>query len=191
MRRNAVYETSGKFPDTYSKQGPQVSIRSTSTGLFDECLTVDAQWNDANFQGQYCMATFNLMPVDPANVINQSVTNDNWMALYQLPFWFNTNQESQQMIINPTTKTEESLSHFYVLMLPSISYCIPSSCSGHDFASAVAQQVGRSVLTNVTSTDGVFFSSASILTIAGDTYCYTRSSTKEARALDGPDITVM
>lgn len=186
-----MYETSGKFPKSYGKQGPQQNIRSISTGLFDECLTVEAQWSESNFQGQYCTAIFALEPVDKTDVMNKSVINDNWIAMYQLPHWFVNNQESEQMLKNPKTKSEDTTSHFYVLTLPSISYCIPSSCSGQDFATAVAEQVGRSVLTNVTSTGGLFYSSASIVTIAGDKYCYTRSTAEGTPDFDGSDIAVM
>ena len=49
--------------------------------------------------------------------------------------------------------------------MPSVSFCIPSTCSASDLRSAVAQRVGYRVVNGINHT---------IVTISSEEYCHTK-----------------
>lgn len=189
--RQLVFEASGKFPES----GGQIyDLQKThSTGLFDECLTVEAKWTDTAFQGKYCTAMFSLEAVKPYEIDPNSterISYNNWVAAYQLPQWFaGDNIAIGPRLKKPKKKIFSDSGSFLPFSLPSIGYCIPSSCSGADFASSLAQLVGKSAVGNVT-VDGKSHH-ASVVTIAGDNYCYTRDMMDAAPNFDASSITFM
>ena len=195
-----MYESSGKFPesngDLYSTEKIQ------SAGLFDECLRI--QHDADEFRGKYCTAMFTLEPIKSYEIDEErtllsggstiSMNTNNWVAMYQLPQWFNSKDNklvSGPVLKKPKKRPFKDSGSFLPFMLPSIGYCIPSSCSGEDFASALAQLVGQRAVGNVSKgTDGQA-QYKSVVTLAGDNYCYTQDMVEAAPDFDAADIIYM
>ena len=192
LMNNAVYETTGKFPDS---MGMFDQERTQSTGLFDECLSVQAQYSTNNslissFKGKYCTVSFTLESAqlnEVEDVTDEALNwkvKDSWLVSNQLPWqWFSQKspivEETAEMSRKrmkmkvPKLRPVKKFGQFPNYREPSIGYCIPSSCSGEDFGLSVAQLIGKNVLTNVTLEDKLY-SNASIVTLASDNYCYTQ-----------------
>jgi hypothetical protein len=76
--------------------------------------------------------------------------------------------------VDPKLSVADAYSH----LLPSVSFCLPSSCSAEDLGQAVAELIGSYVIAN-----------KSIVTITDEQYCFKESNSPPA--LDGATITVM
>lgn len=63
-----------------------------------------------------------------------------------------------------------------------VGFCLPSSCSASDLQSAVAQRVGRNAIGPGRN--------LSVVTVAGEDYCFTEEKIKSQSALDFPAITM-
>ena len=211
-----MYEASGKFPDSSGELYRWNKIQST--GFFDECLRVEAD----SFQGKYCTAMFTLEPLKsyeiqddmaPSSTLNQN----SWVANYQLPReWFVADDDSQSssasaaaagpVVKNPKSRPFKDPGYLLPFRLPSIGYCIPSSCSGDEFASALAQLVGRRAVRTpggnskaaedaAADADGAKQQARqqykAIVTLAGDNYCYTREMVESVPDFDAGDICYM
>jgi len=209
-----VYEATGKLPDSI---GRFEKLRTHSTGLFDECLMVKALNNQMNdndqqqadiplFSGKYCTLMFQLEPVqfheiervkaeNQKNTYSETNLNnwnqENWISAYQLPAeWGKNHQLNNITIKNPKIRPWDLPLQFPNNRLPSIGYCIPSSCTGEDFGRAVAQLVGKAILSNVTLEDK-FYSNASIVTLAGENYCYSQEMTENGPNFDKLDKAIL
>lgn len=69
----------------------------------------------------------------------------------------------------------------FTYLLPSVSFCLPSSCSADDLGQSVAQLVGTFVISEDPLT--------SILTTVDEGYCFTDDPVRPS--FDGPEIAVM
>ena len=186
-----MFESTGKWPESY---GIYSKIKTHSTGLFDECLAIHSN----SIQGKYCTAIFTTEPVQSNEILFKNISKPfnygNWIAQNQLPWIFKHLSIGYYTALLKEPKYRPMLdtsgSQFSILQQPSVGYCIPSSCSGNDFATAVAQQVGQTAVGNV-SVGGIFHYT-SIVTNAGDPYCFTAQQMGGyLKNFDGPDITMM
>lgn len=137
-------------------------------GLFDECQAVRAP----GFDGQYCTVFFSAAPVDPSEIIpteNHQLSRTNYITIFEL-----------LGLVSGLDRVEPKVSEggFYSYILPSINFCVPSSCSAEDLGRAVAELVGGFVIAN-----------NSIVTVTNEQYCFKESN--QPKPLDGPDIAVM
>ena len=193
-----MYASTGKFPETNGGGELYSTEKLQSVGLFDECLSIDSTPN--KFKGKYCTAMFTLESIKAYEIDEESNSlmplngvKTNWIAMYQLPQWFSAKQPVSGPVLKRPKKRPFKNSGFYFIpfTLPSIGYCIPSSCSGQDFASAVAQLVGQRAVGNATSTVDGQVQYKSIVTLAGDNYCYSEEVVKTAPKFDTIDLVYM
>lgn len=160
-----MQESSGHMPP-----GLFGSYNLKADGLFDECQDVQAP----HFQGQYCTVAFNLAPVDPSEIlpapkdeIDERARNP--LALYNLLGLLSGSQRVEPKLVHAEPDTYGK---------PSISFCIPSSCSAQDLGQAIAEIIGSYVISN-----------QSLVTIADEQYCFKRAD--DSPSLDAIEITVM
>ena len=145
------------------------SYNFRADGLFDECLAV----RTPRFEGQYCTAAFLLETVDPSEIIpaenNYQLGRRNPLAFIQLLGLLSGSDRVDPKVIGADPNT---------YMRPSVSFCLPSSCSADDLGKAVAQLIGGYVIAN-----------SSIVTLTDELYCFKENS--DPKPLDGVDITFM
>lgn len=159
-------ESSGNLPP-----GLFGSDNIHADGLFDECLAVRAP----GFNGQYCSVFFKPIPVDQSEILSSSESfNDNnegrsnFITIFQLlGFRGSYRVEPKLSVADP-----------YTYILPSVSFCLPSSCSATDLGQAVAELIGSYVIANY-----------SIVTITDEQYCFKAND--DPPTFDGATITVM
>ncbi|XP_057365085.1 nose resistant to fluoxetine protein 6-like [Daphnia carinata] len=166
-------ESSGKVPI-----GLYGSGNFHADGLFDECLAV----RGPNFTGQYCTAYFKAAPVTESDIIYQDMSTN-----------LDDNEDVEQRSANLVTllqllgilsssagRVEPKIAQADVLAyaFPSISFCLPSSCSADDLGHAVAELVGSYIISNY-----------SLVTVTDEVYCFTDH--EDPPSFDGPDITVI
>ena len=140
-------------------------------GLFDECLAVRAP----NFDGQYCSVFFMPTPVSESEIIEPTSgaeERSNFITIFQL--FGLLGQIAGSGRVEPKVANADPSSSIY----PSISFCLPSSCSAADLGQAVAELVGSYIIAN-----------HSIVTITDEQYCFKENV--DPPKFDGPDITVM
>ncbi|XP_032794863.2 nose resistant to fluoxetine protein 6 [Daphnia magna] len=160
-------ESSGKVPI-----GLYGSGNFHADGLFDECLAV----RGPNFTGQYCTAYFKAAPVMQSDIIDPQVpTNNeersaNLVTLLQLLGALSPSAGR----VEPKVAKADVLAYAF----PSISFCLPSSCSADDLGQAVAELVGSYIIANY-----------SLVTVTDEVYCFTDD--EDPPSFDGPDITVI
>ena len=140
-----MYQSSGKLVKDliYIEGSDNVHHES---GLFDECLSVES--NGVPFRGQYCTVFFGLKPVD--------------------------SEESTRGRRNDTNNFNEAepMEHISNFQKPSVSFCLPSTCSAGDLRSAVAQLVGFRVINQ---------NNFSIVAMSSEDYCYTQEKIHASR----------
>ncbi|KZS08085.1 putative Nose resistant to fluoxetine protein, partial [Daphnia magna] len=136
VSNHRVQESSGQLPP-----GLFGSFNVQADGLFDECQAVQAP----RFNGQYCKVFFKTAPVDQSELIPpESQTEEqnersNYITLFQiLGTFFGSDRVEPKL----------SGANSYTYLLPSISFCLPSSCSANDLGHAVAELVGIYVSAN-------------------------------------------
>lgn len=143
-------------------------------GLFDECLAIQAP----SFEGKYCTLFLKPVPVEESEILppSSSVIEDpnersNFITIFQL-----LGLISGPDRVEPKVAGIEADSYGN----PSVSFCLPSSCSGEDLGQAVAQLIGSYVIAN-----------HSIVTVIDDRICYTDEKINEPPNFDAADIVVM
>lgn len=157
-----VQESSGQLPP-----GLFGSFNVQADGLFDECQAVQAP----HFNGQYCKVFFKTAPVDQSELLPPEELNErsNYITFFQILGKFLGSDR-----VEP--KFAEASSYTY--MLPSISFCLPSSCSATDLGQAVGELVGSYVIAN-----------KSVVTVTDEQYCFKEDN--EPPPFDSATITVM
>lgn len=161
-----MQESSGQLPP-----GLFGALNFQADGLFDECKAVRAPV----FNGQYCKVFFKNAPVNQTDIISRISPDEeydersNFITIFQI---------LGQLLGSDRVEPKMSGVGPYTFVLPSISFCLPSSCSADDLGKAVAQLVGSYVIAN-----------NSIVTLTDEQYCF--KDTDEKRILDGPDVTVI
>lgn len=160
-----MQESSGHLPP-----GLFGSANFHADGLFDECQAVQAP----GFDGQYCTAFFKPALVDPSDIISvQQVEKQegrsNFITIFQLLGLLSESDRTKPRLLAPD---------FNSYFLPSLSLCLPSTCSADDFGQAVAQLVGEYVIGNY-----------SIVTVTDENYCFKENNPPVQ--LNGADICVM
>lgn len=166
-----MLESSAQFPAGVFGAG-----NYHAEGLFDECLAVRTESN--RFKGQYCTVFFRPEPVKQSEITKDSLTEngptDSPLALAILRQLFGPSVldavrvEPKLLPADPST-----------YILPSLSLCIPSSCSASDLGLTVAQLIGRYVIAN-----------QSIVTIADENYCFVTEE-DSSTSFDASDIALM
>jgi hypothetical protein len=161
-----VQESTGDLPP-----GLFGSYNIHADGLFDECLVVRAP----GFDGQYCSVFLQPVAVDQSEILppSESTSNEdqeriNFITIFQLLGLLGPDR------VEPKVSTADA----YTYTLPSISFCLPSSCSAADLGQAVAELIGSYVIAN-----------SSIVTVTDEQYCFKESY--DPPNIDGPGITVM
>lgn len=154
------------------------------TGSFEECLSIEVNWTETSFQGQYCTVFLEEDIVSPEELDDENLQVEDQEPNGILRYLFS--QHHGPKLKKPKVSNTEPSSRG----LPSVDFCIPSSCSVEDFRSAIAQLVGSGTIGNITSEEGVVYHT-SIVTKTDDKYCYTKKKVAAAPEFDGPDIAVM
>jgi hypothetical protein len=164
-----VLESSAQFPAGIFGAG-----NYHAEGLFDECLAVRAESN--RYRGRYCTIFFKLEPVTGSEIlVNDQLNepNDTSSTFEVFNHLFGSSNHSRNRV-EPKLSGSDAMA----FILPSLSLCIPSSCSASDLGQSVAEIIGNYVIGN-----------QSIVTIADENYCYTEDNSPIK--FDGPDIAVM
>lgn len=146
-------------------------------GLFDECLTIHSV--PKRVRGQYCTVFFKTYTVDPSDI-------EYLPAVKALPSSItaitNTLMElfGSSIANNMTVKPKVSRANIWTLYYnyPSMSLCLPSSCSASDLGESMANLIGKFIISN-----------QSIVTISDDSFCFSDDHVQSS--FDGPDIAVM
>ena len=146
-----MYESSGSLTDKIIETGS--GNVHHHMGLFDQCLTAVDPRRESDFtitfKGKYCTIFFD-------DHQEQSFDNDSGASAF--------NNES----ITNLSNEAEPVEHVSNFVKPSVSFCIPSSCSARDLRSAVAQRVRDWSLVAITSED----------------YCYTQDKIRANSGFD-------
>ena len=150
-----MFESSGQIPVSVLGEGNR-----HAEGMFDECLAVRSA--PSKFRGKYCTVFFKLAPIVDSQIIQDAESStenqSGSVVLYVLRQLFGSsagNRRVEPKLFNPETIT---IFHNY----PSLSICLPSSCSASDLAQSVSQLVGSYVIGD-----------KSIVTITDDDSCFT------------------
>ena len=156
-------------------------------GLFDECLSVHSV--PERVKGQYCTLYFNLEPTDQSEMIYDEFESSSpgdltiGSPLSSTKLMANTLSElfGLSVVDNHVTVRPKisgaSMRPFY-FNYPSMSLCLPSSCSASDLAESVGNLIGQFNINN-----------QSIVTISDESFCF--SDDRDQPAYDGPDVAVM
>lgn len=158
-----MQESSGKVP-----LGLYGTGNFHADGLFDECLAVRAP----GFTGQYCTTFFKVALVNQSEVlptVNRE-TRRNLVTIFKLLGIL----ISSDGRVEPKTAEADVITYAF----PSISFCLPSSCSAQDLGQSVAHLIG-----------GYIFGNYSIVTVVDEQYCF--KETDSPKDFDGAEITVM
>jgi hypothetical protein len=160
-----VQESSGDLPP-----GLFGSNNIHADGLFDECLAVKAP----GFNGQYCSVFFKPTVIDQSEILppeshkSYHEGRSNFITIFQLLGFSGSDRiEPKLSVADP-----------YTYILPSVSFCLPSSCSADDLGQAVAELIGSYVIANY-----------SLVTVTDEQYCFKEND--ELPNFDGPSKTVM
>jgi Nose resistant-to-fluoxetine protein, N-terminal domain len=166
-----VFESTGQLPPGLFGAG-----NFHADGLFDECQAVRAPV----FNGKYCGVYFKPALVDQSEIIphlppsyeEQQEGRGNFITIFQILGILG--QVSGAGRVEPKLAGVDSATY----VLPSVSFCVPSSCSAGDLGQAVAELVGSYIIGNY-----------SIVTVTDEQYCFVDDA--DPPPLDGPDIAVM
>lgn len=139
-----MYESSGRLADKLFHTDSE-NVHHSS-GLFDECLSI--QPDEVPFQGQYCTVFF-----EHESIPEHKIT-DNYH-----------NQLIRESSNTATCKEGEPKEHISNFLMPSVGFCLPSTCSARDLRSAVAQLVGQQLVNKRNFTT---------VAITNENYCYSQ-----------------
>jgi hypothetical protein len=164
LLQNLVQESSAKLPP-----GLFGTNNIHADGLFDECLAVRAP----GFDGQYCIVAFKPTAVDPSEILHTGSFSDeaqraNLITIFQLLGLLGPDR------VDPKVSVADANTY----ILPSTTFCLPSSCSAADLGQAVAELIGSYVIANY-----------SLVTVTDEQYCFKESN--KPSTFDGATITVM
>ncbi|XP_046643543.1 nose resistant to fluoxetine protein 6-like [Daphnia pulicaria] len=137
-----MYQSSGRLAEHLIHTGS--GYVHHDLGFFDECVSIYP--SDVPFQGQYCTVFFDLTPVSRRQ-----------------------NYEKQNPAIDQSIKSDkegEPKNHISNFLMPSIGFCLPSTCSARELRYAVAQRIGYRLIENV---------NFSLVAITNENYCYTNN----------------
>lgn len=186
-------DASGSFSREYYDSGSEVR---QVNGLYDECLAIRAP---SGFTGKYCKAYFKPVAVnassgtfEPLNFLWKKqqpmpITLNSIFTLVQfLGLFFASHADRSEFSsrVSPIALQENKRN------LPSVAFCVPSSCSAEDVGRSLSQQMGKYLVGN----------NRSFLTIIDESDCSYRKpdgSNRPAEKLplsatfDGPDIAFM
>ena len=137
-----MYQSSGKLAENLIHTGSDYVHHDL--GFFDECISV--QPNSAPFQGQYCTVFFDLI-----------------LATKQQHNEKHNNYSTFDLVIN--AKEGEPKKHISNFVMPSVGFCLPSTCSARDLRSAVSQRIGYRLVQE---------KHFSLIAITNENYCYTQ-----------------
>lgn len=156
-----MYESSGRFEEELIFSGTGNIYHDT--GLFDECISVRP--NNVAFQGQYCTVFFGLNGISPKEVVER-YQNVSSLA-------------SDEIRHSKEGEPNENVSAF---QMPSISFCLPSTCNASQLRWAIAQRIGYRFIDD---------KNVSLVAITNDEYCYTQEGINMSRKLDNLTIVVL
>ena len=175
-----MFESTAQLPEAWHYSGSY-----HARGLFDECIEAKASWTNTEFRGQYCTVFFGSEKVLPEELEETDPATEN-----QRSNWVSILQFFQWLYNGPSLKEPKARdTDYYSRYLPSMDYCIPSSCSAEDFRSSIAQLIGSRTIDNRTY-DGVNYYYSSV-TLTDERYCYTQEKIEAPPNFDGPDIAFM
>lgn len=152
---------------------------------------------DTDFRGQYCSVFIDIDALFP-NETDFNGDTGQTSPLIPLPsaqqrdYWLNLAQLIQLFTGGPKVlEPRQRATDITSPSLPSVDFCIPSSCSVEDFRSAVASIIGKETFANATdeATGQLYF--LSLVALASQDYCFTEESITATPVFDGPDIAVM
>ena len=169
-----MYESSGELPLGFWGAG-----NLKADGLFDECLAIRGP-EEAGFVGQYCTVSLWVVPLDPSEIQSTENQQSDSIAINSRANLATLFQLINKILGGPPGTVEPKVSNATSLTssLPSVAFCLPSSCSAADLGQAIGQLVGTSPIGNY-----------SIVTYADEGYCFTEESKRPS--FDGWDIFVM
>ncbi len=146
-------------------------------GLFDECQAVRSVPD--RFGGQYCTVFFKTTPIDPLEIVDADEPAD--AALYHeelgtLRRLLGSSVMDNAVRVKPKLLDNDPwvLYHNY----PSMSLCLPSSCSASDLGQSVANLIGQFAIDH-----------QSIVTISDEQFCFAQD--RHPRSFDGLDIAAL
>ena len=151
-----MYKSTGRLPffahQYYSSKNSSENPH-LSPGLFDECLS--HRTDSPNFHGQYCTIF-----VDVELITDSKDEKTNYPKEF-----INGNPKSQTV----NTKNIDQDFYFVLISLPSIGFCLPSSCSAADLQTAIARQMSSRIRANDEN-------NKTLVVVADENLCYTREN---------------
>ena len=150
-----MFESSGQLPPGLFGAG-----NYHADGLFDECQAV----RSPIFNGQYCSVYFKpeivdqskIIPAPPSSYKEQQEGRSNFITIFQILGILG--QISGAGRVEPKLAGINSATY----VLPSVSFCIPSSCTAGDLSSAVAHRLHHQ------------FNHFSLASVTSEDFCYTK-----------------
>lgn len=155
--------------------GFQVPIANYhAEGLFDECQAVRSVPD--RFGGQYCTVFFKTSPIDPLEIVDDDPGVLYPEELDTLRRLLGSSVMDNAVRVKPKLLDNDpwALYHNY----PSMSLCLPSSCSASDLGQSVANLIGQFAIAN-----------QSIVTISDEQFCFAQD--RYPRSFDGLDIAAL
>jgi len=140
MNCDIVYHSSGRLTEHLIYTGS--GYVHHDLGFFDECLSIRP--HEVSFQGQYCTVFFDLTPV--SKLQNDDKNN---------PATYESMKGDEE---------GEPKNHISNFLMPSIGFCLPSTCSARELRSAISQRIGYRRVQNI---------NFSLVAITNENYCYT------------------
>ena len=105
----------------------------------------------------------------------------NWVTIYETLTWLYNGPALKHPKVRDTDINSKNL--------PSVDFCIPTSCSMEDFRSLVVQLIGSRAIGNITYEGNFYYTS--MVAVTDKNYCYTKEKINATPKFDGADITVM
>ena len=159
-----MLESSGKLP-----VGMIDNKNYHAEGLFENCLAIHS--TPDRFRGKYCTLFFKTAPVDPLDIIyNEDDSTEigkrgisaSAVAIQRLlsRVLRSSYEDSTAFRVKPklVNKDPQAMNFNY----PSLSLCIPSSCSAADLGESIATIIGQYAVAN-----------SSIVTISDGNFCFS------------------
>lgn len=172
-----MLESSGRLPPS----GLIGEANLHSEGLFDECLAIRGPENA--FSGQYCTVFFTPEPIDATSIIDDFGNQSESATHSVISYLIDAVGIQETLHVDLTRRLREPKiskpDSFLSGLSPSISLCLPSSCSTDDLARSLARMIGTVIVAN-----------QSLVTLADERLCI-KDTSSDPLPFDGPDIAVM
>ena len=136
-------------------------------GLFDECLAIRSIPD--RFGGQYCTLFFKMDPIDHSDITVHA-------GPYPEEFNIFRRLVDNTVRVKPKIAASDSLVLYH--NYPSLSLCLPASCSASDLRQSVANLIGQFVIAN-----------HSVVTMSGENFCFSQD--RHPQSFDGLDIVAL